>query len=716
MLFHIAALIGLIVILGGSLTFIGVFGSRVSDRSGLTDGFTQLVLETPSPVGVGINLQTMTLKPHIAGSENNRQVGEKMKQIFSEYGLPVTWTESYPVELSYPQSHQVLVTNGTSTYEAVLFEKVVNDGTEDPQDVVPTYHGYSPSGFAEGELVYVNYGSAGDYAYIDGLGISLKGKIVIARYGHGFRGDKCALAEHRGAIGCLIYSDPSDDGYLKGPVYPEGPWRPDDGVQRGSVWSGSGDPTTPGWPSTPISPRLNLTEASDPNTPGLTWPLLTIPTQPISYGDAKHFLEKLQGAPAPPNMSGSTEWLTGGYFIGPGPAVVTMNISNQFEVRTIQNHFGKIPGDVEPDRIVMLGVHHDAWTYGGADPMSGSVAMLEVVRSFGKMYKNGWRPRRSIIFASWDAEEYATVGSSEFCELHFQDLTNRLVAYLNLDIAVSGTGTFSAAGTPNFVQLLKNVTKMVDSPVPKTSVYEYWRRSGVDATDGPVLGSLGSGSDYSAFLQHVGISSLSIEFVPGDFSTYPEYHSRYDTFYFMSKFVDPDWTYHTTIAKTLGLVAKSLADSFIIPYNFVDYAHYLRLGLDNLRLELSAKNSQINFSDAYNACDAFMAAAQAALQLGWKLDKSRNPDPFQLRALNDRLFLTERAFLNYAGLPGQPWLRHMIYAPGRTDSYSAAMFPTVVNAASGHHPNWAEVQNQIQFISLYINAAADVLSGGNGQL
>jgi len=651
-------------------------------------------------------------------------VASSIRALFQKFGLPVIWSEDFPIMLSYPTvQRNVSVSFGGNTFYPAMFEPVIADGTQDADKVVPTYHGYSPSGAVFGELVYVNYGSASDYAYIDAIGVSLRNRIVIARYGEGFRGDKCALAESRGAIGCLIYSDPSDDGYLKGPVYPIGKYRPPEGVQRGSIWSGSGDPTTPGWPSTPQSPRLNLSEARDASNPFVTWPLPTIPTQPLSYSDAKPFLEALGGFRAPANMSGSTQWLTGGYFIGPGPAIATINITNDFEVKTIQNVYAKIPGSVEADRVVIIGVHHDAWTYGGADPISGTVAMLEVAKAFGKMHKAGWNPRRTIVFASWDAEEYATIGSSEFVELHYQELSNRVVAYLNLDIAVSGTAAFGLSGTPNFVSLLSNITKLVDAPTSpsssKTTVFDMWKLAGINPENGnPMMGSLGQGSDYSAFLQHAGISSLNMEFYDPMLPTYPQYHSRYDTYYFMHNFVDPNWSYHTTVSKVLGLVAKALVDSYILPYDFVDYAAYLSAGLTSLKAKVNPKLPGLYFSPLENAIQNFYNTAVNTRQEVWKLTKAKNPDPYQLRAINDRLFLTERAFLNYQGLPGQPWLRHTVYAPNTADSYSSSMFPLIVNAAAEavatSPDDIARVQTQIQFTALYVNAASDVLSGGNG--
>lgn len=647
-------------------------------------------------------------------------------QIFKDVGLPETWTETFPVELSYPTSQRnVSVTvNGGTTFFAVMDEPKVDDDTGFGELVVPTYHGYAPSGAVTGELVYVNYGAASDYTYLDNNGVSLKDKIVIARYGRGFRGDKCALAQQRGAVGCLIYSDPTDDGYLRGKTYPEGPFRPVDGVQRGSVWSGSGDPTTPGWPSTFSSPRLSLSEASNATNPLVSFPLPLIPTQPLSAADAKFFLTQLGGIRAPTNMSGSTEWLDRGYFIGPGPAMVTINITNSFRVENISNHFGRIPGSVEPDRLIIIGCHHDAWTYGGADPISGTVVLLEVAKTFGRMYKDGWRPRRTIVFASWDAEEYAVVGSAEWVELHYKELGNRAVSYINLDIAVAGIDAFAVVGTPQWASLMRNITKMVDVPASVTptgkamSVYDYWLRAGT-VNNKPVVSPLGSGSDYSAFLQHAGITSLDFEFFSANStgSSYAQYHSRYDTYFFMTKFTDPTWEFHMAISKILGLTAKAMADSFLLPLDFTNYFNHLDSGLNSLRDQLVARGfTSLNWSSMEVANAALYKAAVAARAEAWKLDRSQNPDPLAMRALNDRLFLAERGFLNYQGLPGQPWLRHMIYAPGRADSYTASMFPTIVNAASGNAPDLKEVQRQIQFVAIAINSAAEVLAGGNGRL
>lgn len=665
-------------------------------------------------------MQSLTLKPHIAGSPQNIEYGKTIQNLFSSYGIPQTWVEEHPVLLSYPSnvSRSLSITGPASTYYASMYEPVVNDSSLDPELVVPTFHGYSPSGSVTGKLVYVNYGTAADYAYLDFIGISVKDRIVIARYGHGFRGDKCLLGAARGAVGCIIYSDPIDSGYLKGDTYPNGPWLPEEGVQRGSVWPGAGDPVTPGWPSSPTSPRLTLDQARDASNPDVSYPLPTIPMQPISAKDAKPFLEALLINQAPQNMSGSNLYLPNGYFFGPSTSIVNLTISNSFETRNIQNIFGKIPGSVEPDRVVLVGVHHDAWTYGGADPISGTVSMLEVVRAFGQMYKAGWRPRRSIVFASWDSEEYGLTGSTEFCELHFKEITNRVVAYLNLDISVAGTDRFLVMGTPNFNALMQKVTKLVSAPSGKTgTVYDLWAPQGTSPTVWPI----GAGSDHAPFISHVGVSSMMMEFDAANVDNYATYHSRYDSYMYSKNFLDPTWEYHTAVSKVLGLVTKAFADSFVLPYDFVTYASTLSAAIQSLETNVNAiKPANVNLTLAWHVLEqsniAFANTADSVSAQRELLLRAQNPDPFQLRDINDRLFLTERAFLDYKGFPGQPWLRHMIYAPSNTDSYSADLFPTVVNAAFAKTPNWTAVYNQIMFVADAINSATDVLGGGNGHI
>src|SRR5687767_3283666 len=491
------------------------------------------------------------------------------------YGIPSELNE-YEVLLPYPRHPGIVELITSQGRERLTLQEAViaaDPSSSDPR-IIPPFNGYSPSGDVTAPLVYVNYGLPPDYEALKKIGVDVKGKIAIARYGNSFRGVKAKVAEDQGAIGLIIYSDPADDGYSQGDVYPKGPWRPVSSAQRGSVqylFKAPGDPLTPGKPSVPGVPRLKMEEATN---------LTRIPVQPISYGDAKRLLEPLGGPVRPRGFQGGLPFP---YHVGGTDSVrVHLKTEMDYQVRKIWNVISRIDGNEEKDRWVIMGNHRDAWTFGAVDPNSGSTAMLEAGRGFGELLKSGWKPRRTILMCSWDGEEYGLLGSTEWAEHHAGELKEKAVAYINMDSAVSGPN-FGASSVPSLWRLVRGATRDIKHPNGK-SVYQEWQdrareessepdiTSATAGTDTPIaearIGALGSGSDYTPFLQHLGITSIDMGF-GGDYGVY---HSAYDSFYWMATHGDPGFKYHVLAAQLWGTVTLRLANAPGLPFNYRDYA------------------------------------------------------------------------------------------------------------------------------------------------
>eukprot|EP01121_Diplochlamys_sp_Union-15-3_P003551 TRINITY_DN1347_c0_g1_i1.p1 TRINITY_DN1347_c0_g1~~TRINITY_DN1347_c0_g1_i1.p1 ORF type:complete len:626 (+),score=116.52 TRINITY_DN1347_c0_g1_i1:35-1879(+) len=536
--------------------------------SGGSSNYEDIFLSVPSPENARETSKHLSSAPHIAGSYEDYDTAVWVRDQFLEYGIPDAQIQTYEVMLSYPVQRRVALVY-PSSYECVLKEEAIpEDETSGDPRAIDTFNGYSDSGDVEGELVYANYGRIEDFEELDNMGLNLTGKIVIVRYGKIFRGNKVQLAAQRGAIGVLIYSDPADDGFARGPVYPEGPYRTNTSVQRGSVsYALGGDPITPGYPSTPNAPRYTFQQARNE-----MYQLPNIPVQPISYGDAAPLLSSIELNPAPAAWRGA---LPLNYNIGPGPARVQMNITVNDTRTTIWNVIARIKGSVEPDRLVLIGSHRDAWTFGNVDPISGQTTMLEAARGIGQIYKKGWRPRRSIMFCSWDAEEYNLIGSVEFVEQYEKLLIEQGVIYINLDTAVFGTESFSASGVPSIGEILRSSSKRINIPTPKDTpaktIYNLWSQSqgNINQTK---LDLLGSGSDFLGFISHIGIPSADLSFESDDYAVY---HSNYDSYYWTSHFGDPTFEYHTSLAKLTGLLALQFIDSKVLPFDLTEYASYL---------------------------------------------------------------------------------------------------------------------------------------------
>src|SRR5687768_929178 len=524
----------------------------------------------PTPNSAREHLRILTREPHIAGTKADYDTAIYVRDQLRSYGIAAE-LEEYEVWLNYPNSPSIVELIASRRQRLNIQEPVVaGDPSSSHPNITPLFNGYAASGDVTAPVVYANYGLPNDYDDLKKAGVDVKGKIVVVRYGNSFRGVKAKVAEDRGAIGCIIYSDPADDGYMQGDIYPKGPWRPGESGQRGSVqylFDYPGDPLTPGRPAIPGVPRLKPEEATD---------LTRIPVQPISYDAARAILSVLKGPVRPRGFQGGLPFA---YHLGGTDDVkLRLKTDMDYKMRKIWNVMARIDGNEEKDRWVILGNHRDAWVFGAVDPNSGTSAMLEVGRGFGELLKQGWKPRRTIIFGSWDAEEYGLVGSTEWAEELAPELREKAVAYLNLDAAVSGPH-FGAASVPSLWKLMRAATVDVKDPKTGKSVYQQWqdraregRAEGDQNTSETRIGALGSGSDYTPFLQHLGIPSTDMGF-GGDYGVY---HSAYDSFYWMDKFGDPGFRYHVAAAQVWGTLALRLADADALPFDYTDYAKQIR--------------------------------------------------------------------------------------------------------------------------------------------
>ncbi|XP_071733567.1 probable glutamate carboxypeptidase LAMP1 [Rutidosis leptorrhynchoides] len=660
------------------------------------------------------HLYTLTRRPHLAGTEANSEAATYVLSTLSNINHVKTHLAEYDVLLTYPDSRSLTLTR-PSPHPPITFtlrqEVYEGDPYADVADQVePTFHAYAKSGTVKGPVGYVNYGRVEDYTTLKEMGINVSGCIVLARYGEIYRGDIVENAYEAGAIGVLIYTDRKDYGGGGGDTkwFPDDKWMPPSGVQVGSVFNGAGDPTTPGWPST-IEEGGCERLSEDEVEKGGDVPL--IPSLPISGADGEEIMRSIGGLVANDAWQGDKDAPV--YRVGPGPGIIDLSYKAKQVISTIQNVIGIIEGAEEPDRFVILGNHRDAWTYGAVDPNSGTAALLEVAERLGKLQKQGWKPRRTIVFCNWDAEEYGLIGSTEWVEENREMLASKVVAYLNVDIAVSGPG-FQASATPQLDQLIIEATKQVQDPDNSSqTVYE----SMVQTTNNPKIGRLGGGgSDYAAFVQHIGVPSTDMSFGNG----YPVYHSMYDDFVWMSNFGDPMFCRHAAAASIWGLVALKLADEEILPFNYDSYVHELQVSAEDLETELSDKN--ISLIPLFKSIEKMRKAAkqindevkEMKINKGWAF-KWKNQS-WKVRAMNDRLMMAERALTDREGLSGRPWYKHLIYAPSKHNDYGSKCFPgiddAVENAKSlNTEDSWHSVQHEIWRVSRIVTQASLVLRG-----
>lgn len=606
-------------------------------------------------------LRQLTEEPHLAGTENSRKVAEYIRTEFENYGLQVQVYE-YHVYLPHPLEVRVeLISPG----EHLAVGKEASwewDKDSYETEIVPGYNAYSPDGDVTAELIYVNRGLPEDYEILKARGISVVGKICIARYGGSYRGVKAKVAGDNGAVGLILYSDPDDDGYMRGDVYPRGPWRSEDAIQRGTVkyiFQHASDPLTPGWAATKDADRLSIDEATD---------LPKIPVVPLAYRDAKPFLKALAGPNAPSEWQGGLPFA---YHIGPGPTKVRIKVRCEHSNRPIYNVIATLEGTEYPDQWVILGNHHDAWVYGAADPGSGTTALLEVAQCFGELAKKGLRPKRTIVFAAWDAEEFGILGSTEWVEDLKSTLQQKVIAYLNVDIAATG-GRFYVSAIPSLRELIREVTRTVVDPATLKPVYERWKVA--QDKEIPQVGNLGSGSDHSPFVGHAGIPAVSMGFS----GAYGVYHAMQDNFYWMEHFGDPTFQYQAAMSRIWGTLALQLANADILPFDYETYATDLMTPLK--LLQNSGSENKIA-TDVKVLDDLLTEWQQVAGLLNQGLVRYlASNDLSRIGEINQRLYQLERRLTSESGLPLRPWFKHLIYAPGLNTGYAAVVFPGVLDA------------------------------------
>lgn len=669
-------------------------------------------IAVPDPKLAREHLRILTQAPHVAGTPEDKTTADYVAQKFREAGLQTEIVE-YKVWMSYPSEISVDVTApGDVHMHGPTREHVDGDPYDsDPRVIVP-FTGMSPSGDAEAEVVYANYGSPADFEKLEEMKIDVRGKIVIARYGQNYRGVKADLAHQHGAAGLILYSDPADDGAARGPVYPNGPWRPATAVQRGAInaiWEFPGDVTTPGVASLPSLPDSKRVSPEDSAA------MAKILSTPISSADAAPILQHLAGPAAPKNWNGG---LSFDYHIGPGPVRVKLHLKQDFQFRTIWDVIGTVPGSERTDEIVVAGNHRDAWVYGAVDPNSGTAAMLEAARGMGELLKSGWKPRRTIVLGSWDAEEEGLMGSTEWGEQH-PDLQQKAVAYFNTDMAVSGPA-FGAAAVPSLKRYVREITKAVPDPSGGT-VYENWKKQSAAAalkSDGretststyraPLASSndvpvsdLGSGSDFSVFLQHLGIASTDV----GSVGDYGVYHSVFDNFAWFTKFGDPTFAHEQKMARIFGLEVIRMADADVLPYDFAQYGKEIGEYIANAQKRAATvfTGHPLDFEPALQSARRLAAAGTRVSAL--------QASPSENENLNAALIQADRALLLKDGVPGRPWFRHAIYAPGKHAGYAAAVIPGVNDSID--EKNLPELQNQLNALASSVNNAAAILEAAS---
>lgn len=682
---------------------------------------------------VGENIKLMSSIPHHIGSVGGKFVADEIAKQFKSAGWDtkiVTYQLLFPTPIT-----RVLEMKGATNFKALLKEPALKeDATSGQADQLPTYNCWSADGDVNAELVFVNYGLPEDYETLAKFGIDVKGKIVIAKYGRSWRGIKPKVAQEHGAIGCLIYSDPQDDGYGAGDVYPKGPFKNEFGVQRGSIMDMviyPGDPSTPNYASIEGAPRVDHNEAEN---------LLKIPVLPISYHDAAPLLQDMAGPVAPKAWRGGLPFT---YHIGPSKSKVHLKLNFDWKIRPAYNVIAMIQGSQFPDQWVIRGNHHDAWVNGANDPVSGMAAELEEAIAIGELVKTGWRPKRTLVYCAWDAEEQGLMGSVEWVEEHAATLKAKAVTYINSD--GNGRGFLSAEGSHALTGLITDISKSIKDPQTGVTIFERQRAN--RATEASTLaakkeilnsnsyplGAMGSGSDYSSFIQHVGVPSLNIGF--GGENEGGEYHSIYDSYDHYSKYKDPGFVYGVALAQTAGRAALRLSEADALPFDFTalhktvkGYINELVASVEQMRERVKVENELVNsrayaiaadptenllsptvvedvpyldFTPVLNALTKLEKAAQALEQI------KSTAEGQKLAAINAKIYTAEQSLLMTNGLPRRPWYKHSLYAPGFYTGYGVKTIPGVREAIE--QKNWSETSAQITEVAASINRLANYL-------
>ncbi len=645
-----------------------------------------------SPDRIKLHMERMSANPHHAGSPGGKAVAEYALAQFKEWGLDAH-IEEFDALLPYPTTRSLEMTSPTH-YRAQLKEPSIDgDPTTAQSGQLPSYNAYSGSGDVTAQLVYVNYGMPEDYEYLKKIGVTVKGKIAIVRYGRGWRGVKAKLAQENGAAGCLIYSDPHEDGYFQNDVYPKGPMRPQQGVQRGSIVDMAiypGDPLTPGWASEPGAKRLARADAKT---------ILKIPVLPISYGDARPLLEAMGGEVAPEPWRGALP-LT--YHLGPGPATVHLKADFDWTNKPLRDVIVTIPGSLYKDQWIVYGNHHDAWVNGASDPLSGASSLMETARTLAMLRREGWQPKRTIMLALWDAEEFGLVGSTEWVEKHEEELARKGAVYINSDS--NGKGSIMASGSHTLETFVTEVLRDINDPMSGKPLLEMPHARGrARAMEQPGfgLGALGAGSDYVAFVDHAGVASLNVGFGGGDAGVY---HSVYDSFAWFTRFSDTEFRYGQALSQVMTANLMRLADAAVLPFEFGALAHTVKRYAEEVQ-RISPKNDvDVKEIQMQVARLSFVAKIYDE-ELAAAMKRPAGIAPEKLLKVNEIVGRAEAALLLKDGLPGRPWYQHQIYAPGLYTGYGAKTLPGVREAAEAQR--WDEANQQAKRVAQALHAMVE---------
>jgi N-acetylated-alpha-linked acidic dipeptidase len=728
-----------ICILGGTIISLTAMAQQTITGFTAAGSSKQKQLEQQFDAGmsaerIGKNIKDLSAKPHNLGSAGSKAVAENILAQFKSFGWDAK-IETYQVLFPTPKS-RLLEMTGPSNYKALLKEPALKeDATSNQEDQLPTYNCWSADGDVTAELVFVNYGVPADYETLEKLGITVKGKIVIAKYGRSWRGIKPKIAQEHGAIGCIIYSDPKDDGYGAGDVYPKGAFKNEYGVQRGSILDMvvyPGDPLTPNIGSIGNAKRLDRSEATS---------LLKIPVLPISYHDAKPLLEAMEGPVVPEDWRGG---LPITYHVGPGKTTVHLKVDFNWNTVPAYNVIATLKGSTYPDQWVIRGNHHDAWVNGANDPISGMSSLLEEARSIGAMTKTGWKPMRTLVYCAWDGEEPGLIGSTEWVEDHAAELQQKAVLYINSD--GNARGFLNAEGSHALENMMYEVAKDVKDPQTGVSVYERQRANDVVNAKGTKakqeamnnktyhLDAMGSGSDYSSFIQHLGLAALNLGY--GGEDDGGEYHSIYDSYDHYTKFKDPGFVYGLALSKTAGRAALRMANAESLPFDFTHlqktiagYVKELAATTDQMRESIQTENEIISsnfyqlaadptkkekqpaqkpvvpyldFSPIQNALTEFDNSSK---KLALWIEKQ---DGKLSEKTNILLYQAEQKLLSVKGLPRRPWFKHSIYAPGFYTGYGVKTMPGIREAIE--QKNWQEAKEQIDIDAAILKQMADYLA------
>ena len=685
-------------------------------------------------------MKHMSSKPHNVGSPWSKQNAEFAAEKFKSWGYE-TKIETFEVLVPFPKIRKLEMVAPKKMSFQLKEPALKEDATSSiTKDLLPGYNAFSADGNVTAELVFVNYGIPGDYEELARLGIDVKGKIVLAKYGGSWRGIKPKVAYENGAIGCIMYSDPEDDGYFQGDVYPKGPYRMEHGIQRGSVLDMPmypGDPLTPGYGATKDAKRLDIADAPT---------IMKIPVMPISYGDALPLLKALEGPVAPVAWRGG---LPITYHVGPGPAKVNLHLEFEWELRTAYNPIGRMEGSVYPNEWIMRGNHHDGWAQGAADPISGMVSLMEEARAVGELVKTGWRPKRTLIYAGWDAEEPALLGSTEWVELHRDEIREKMISYINTD--GTGVGFLGVGGSHALEKFVNEVSRDVKDPVQDVTLQDRNRarlriNGNKDAEREDLrIYPLGAGSDYTAYIHHAGVPSLNLGF--GGESGGGSYHSMFDSYDHYTRFSDGDFKYGVTLSKVTGRLVLRLSESDILPFRFVNmvdnigtYIESNKKLAEEVKKETKVRNQLLD-QNAYTIAgnpkktylppkrldavpdfdfDPLDAAYSRLKASAWNYEKALNKfkrgslSAEQKAQINYLLKNVEQSMQRENGLPRRDWFKHMIYAPGYYTGYGVKTLPGIREGLEER--NWDEVDLFIGEVSKALDRASSTINNATNIL